>query len=466
VNSEDTGLNDSPRHYCGLAAVYAPNKSNIPSQLFFTLFALQHRGQESAGIAYEKSDGEIVCYKNLGMVSQVLSHYLAEEKSSHVGIGHVRYSTKGGNKIENAQPISVNCTKGMVAIAHNGTISNADALKDKLFASGAIFQSTSDTELILHLISTSPAPDFYTSLKSVLRILEGAYSIVMIHEGRLILIRDPMGFRPLYLGKKDGSWFVASETCAFDIQQITDYREVEPGEITIIGPEGEKSERFANLPVRSECIFELIYFARPDSEIFGHSVHEFRKKIGARLAAVDKIEADMVIPVPDSGNSAALGYSQASGIPFEFGLTRNHYSGRSFIMPTQEQRELAIRIKLNPIKEMIRGKRIVMVDDSLVRGTTSGILVKLVREDGAKEIHLRLASPEILWPCFFGIDIPTRKELISNHLNSDQIAAKIGADSVRFLPLDQLKDIAKGSRGFCHACFSGEYPVKVTLKDE
>jgi amidophosphoribosyltransferase len=465
-NTADYEDSDSPRHYCGLAAVYAPNKTNIPSALFFSLFALQHRGQESAGIAYEKAPGEIVCYKNLGMVSQVLSHYLQEDKSSRVGIGHVRYSTKGGNKIENAQPLIAACNKGMIAVAHNGTISNADEIKAKLFASGAIFQSSSDTELILHLISTSFGSDFYSSLKSTLRLLEGAFSITMIHDGKLILIRDPMGFRPLYLGKKDGNYFAASETCAFDIHQVKDYREIEPGEIVVIGPDGEKSERFASNPKRTACIFELIYFARPDSNIFGWSVHEFRKQIGARLAAVDDVKADMVIPVPDSGNSAALGYSQKSGIPFEFGLTRNHYSGRSFIMPTTQQRELAIRIKLNPIHQMIKGKKIILVDDSLVRGTTSGILVKLVREAGAAEIHLRLASPEIHWPCFFGIDIPTRKELISNTLTAEQIAKKIGADSVKFLPLEQLDTIVKDCPGFCDACFSGKYPIPVTLKEE
>lgn len=451
---------DSLRHHCGVVGIFSSSGTNIPERLFYGLFALQHRGQESAGISYRKDD-TLVVYKDLGMVAQVLSRYLKESRTSTVGIGHVRYSTHGGSKLENAQPVMASCNKGQLAIAHNGNISNAAQINEKLVDEGSIFQSTSDTELMLHLVARSRQKTFHDALIETLDQLEGAYSMVIAHENSLIAVRDANGFRPLYIGIQGDLTVVASETCAMDMLRIRDYRPVEPGELITIDEGGIRSEFLPKIGVRSSCIFELIYFARPDSEVFGHSVHLMRKRMGAALADSDLIEADVVIPVPDSGNSAALGYAEKSGLPFELGLTRNHYTGRSFILPTTAERELAVRMKLHPVRPVIEGKRVVLIDDSLVRGTTAGILVKLIREAGAKEVHLRLGSPELKWPCFFGIDIPTRKELISNSLSPERLAEHTGADSVRFMSLDILKSCVSEADGFCYACFSGEYPIQV-----
>jgi amidophosphoribosyltransferase len=399
------------------------------------------------------------------MVSTVLSRYLSENRPSRIGIGHVRYSTHGGNKLENAQPIVVNCNKGKIALAHNGNISNTSELKQLLFDEGSIFQSTSDTELLLHLLSRSRENDFFSALGKTLQKIEGAFSLVMIWNETLIGIRDPYGFRPLYVGTKDSMTILASESCALDILQIKDYRSVAPGEMIVIDRDGPRVMQWAGSPRKSQCVFELIYFARPDSQVFDLSVHVSRKKMGAALARFDRESGfsggDVVMPVPDSGNSAALGYAEESGLPFDLGLTRNHYSGRSFIMPTTDQRELAVLMKLHPVRESIQGKRVILIDDSLVRGTTSRILVKLVKEAGAREVHLRLSAPEIKWPCFFGIDIPTRQELISNRMRPEDIARHIGADSVGFLDLGRLQECFADPGDFCYACFSGEYPCRV-----
>ncbi|MFW5684788.1 MAG: amidophosphoribosyltransferase [Spirochaetota bacterium] len=452
-------------HHCGVAGIFSRSPINVPEQLFFPLFSLQHRGQESAGIAYRKERRTVV-YKDLGMVSSVLSRYLNEERLSTTGIGHVRYSTHGGNKVENVQPLHVVCNKGDISLAHNGNISNTHTLKAMLFDEGSIFQTSSDTELLLHLISRSRAASFYDALLETLQMVEGAYSMVLTHDDSLVAVRDPFGFRPLYIGWKDEMTVVASETCALDILKVTEYRSVEPGEIVVVDASGERSDFLPRRP-RHQCVFELIYFARPDSSVFDLSVHEARKRMGAALARADEVDTgDIVVPVPDSGTSAALGYAEESGVPFDFGLTRNHYAGRSFIMPTTSERELAVRMKLHPVREVIHGKRVILVDDSLVRGTTARILVRLMKEAGAAEVHLRLSSPEIRWPCFFGIDIPTRRELISNHLTPDQIAEAIEADSVRFLTREQLEQTLAQPHEFCYACFSGRYPVEVPLTPE
>jgi len=450
----------SLRHHCGVVGIFSPAPDSIPEQLFYGLFSLQHRGQESAGIAYRK-DGKLVVYKDLGSVGAVLSRYLREKRTTTAGIGHVRYSTHGGNTIENVQPVSAICNKGQVAVSHNGNLSNAASLNDVLVDEGSIFQSTSDTELMLHLIARSRRGSFHEALRETLNMLEGAYSLVMIHDDELIAIRDPHGFRPLCIGNKNGATYVASETCALDMLQVTDRREVKPGELIRVSTTGTTSEYFAQKIDPKACVFELIYFARPDSEVFGHSVHLTRKKIGSALAETGYVDADVVIPVPDSGNSAALGYAEKSGIPFELGLTRNHFTGRSFILPTTTERELAVRMKLHPVRPAIEGRRVILIDDSLVRGTTARNLVKLVKDAGAKEVHVRLSAPELKWPCFFGIDIPTRDELISNRLSPGEISRHIGADSVSFLPLDVLRACLGGNGGFCDACFSGEYPVPV-----
>ena len=460
-HSSNRSISESPKHECGIVGVFSAHEDRIPEKLFYGLFALQHRGQESAGIAYRKKE-ELVVYKDLGMVSSVLGRYLEQERFSTVGIGHVRYSTLGANRIENAQPVLASCNKGDIAIAHNGNISNAGQINDSLVDEGSIFQSSSDTELMLHLIARSRASSFHDALLETLPKLDGAYSIAMIHDNSLVAIRDPHGFHPLYVGTKDGVTVVASETCAFDMLKIPDRRAVEPGELIVVDESGIKSERFSpRNKKRAQCVFELIYFARPDSSVFDESVHLMRKRMGASLAQDDPIEADIAVPVPDSGNSAALGYAEAAGIRLELGLTRNHYTGRSFILPTTAERELAVRMKLHPVRSVMEGNRVVLVDDSLVRGTTASILVQLVREAGAREVHLRLSSPELKWPCYFGIDIPTREELISNSLSPEEIAETIGADSVRFLPMDRLQSTLDEPGAYCFACFSGQYPINV-----
>ena len=415
-------------------------------------------------MAYRK-DGRTVAYKDLGMVSSVLARYLSEHRPGKAGIGHVRYSTHGGTKLENAQPLVVTSNKGEIALAHNGNLSNSTLVKDRLFGEGSIFQTSSDTELFLHLISRSRADGFYAALVDALRQVEGAYSMVMLHDESLVAVRDPMGFRPLYIGQRDDITVVASETCALDILKVSDRREVEPGEVIIVDDDGLHSSFPLKVGRRRKCVFELIYFARPDSEVFGTGVHSSRKRMGAALAAADNVDVDVVVPVPDSGNHAALGYAEASGLPFEFGLTRNHYAGRSFILPTTAERELAVRMKLHPVRDVVEGKRIVLVDDSLVRGTTARTLVDVLRQSGAAEIHLRLSSPEIRWPCFFGIDIPTREELISNSMSADEISRAIGADSVMFLPIERLKACLDLPDTYCFACFSGTYPLQVPLPE-
>lgn len=451
---------DKISHYCGVTGIASEQEINIPEKLFYPLFALQHRGQESAGISYNNR-GQLIFYKDLGMVSQVLSRYLHEEHLSNVGIGHVRYSTQGANKLENAQPITVTCNKGQIALAHNGNISNSEELRDYLFKNGSIFQSTSDTELILHLIARSKQDNFKQALIETLNKLQGAFTMLLIHEDTLYAIRDPLGFRPLMMASGEDFTVFASESCALDAMRLTNYKQVEPGQMVIAKGKKVVTEQYAPCNKKSFCIFELIYFSRPDSTVFGYSVHMLRKKLGSALSEIDRQPGDLVIAVPDSGNSAALGYATASAISLEHGLTRNHYSGRTFIQPSKEMREFGVRMKLHPIKKAITGKKITLIDDSIVRGTTCNILVRLLREAGAKEVHLRLSSPEIKFPCFYGIDIPTKEELISNSMSPEQIADYIGADTVSFLPLSGLQSCVDNPDDFCYACFNGNYPQEV-----
>ena len=469
---------DHPEHHCGVAGLLTKDDANIPELLFYPLYAQQHRGQESAGVTYmERSPRGVetmTTKKGLGLVSQVLTPFLSESHPGRIGIGHNRYSTHGGNLAQNAQPFHIVSNKGEMSLAHNGNISNLDIIRRALSDEGAIFSSTSDTEVILHLVSRSHKHKLLDALTDSLVQLQGAFSMVLMHQGALYAIRDPKGFRPLYIGCNDKMTVVVSETCGLDILGITDYREVSPGEIIVVrnggaGPAGWESHKFGypeTVP-KSHCIFEFIYFARPDSEIFGRSVYRMRQAIGRQLAAGDDVAADMVMPVPDSGNAAALGYAQAKGIPFEMGLTRNHFAGRSFTLPSQAQREFAVKMKLNPIPSVVRGKSIVLVDDSLVRGTTAKRIVKLLRDAGAREIHLRLSAPEIKYPCFFGIDIPTRGELISNRLDPVALARELGADTVKFLAVEGLRACAAGTADglgpgnpddYCYACFTGTYP--------
>jgi len=459
LEGDDHGAERSLGHFCGVAGIRTPDPIDIPRILFYMLFSLQHRGQESCGIAWEE-DGTWRSRRDLGMVAPVLGRYLQETHPSRLGIGHVRYSTAGGSIVQNAQPIVVDCNKGRIALAHNGNISNGGKLRADLTAEGSIFQGTADSELILHALSRSRRGDREGFLREALEPLEGAYSLAVMHEGALIAARDPSGFRPLYIGYAGKTVYVASETCALHPLAPTSYREVAPGEVVIFDDEGESSFFLEPRRPPRRCVFELIYFARPDSEVFGRSVHASRVLLGEALAELDmgELEADMVIPVPDSGNISAIGYARKMGLPFDFGLARNYYAGRSFILPTKDERELMARLKLHAVPEVVSGKRVVMIDDSLVRGTTSRIIVGLLREAGAKEVHLRLSAPELKWPCFYGIDIPDREALISNRLDPEGIAREIGADSVRFLPVDRLLEALGGDRGFCSACFDGHHP--------
>lgn len=455
---------ESLGHYCGLAGIRSSQPVDVSRDLFYMLFAQQHRGQEACGIAWD-SGGGVSVDKRLGMVSGSADRWLGSATRSKAGIGHVRYATHGGGGLANAQPLAVSCIKGEVALAHNGNLSNGGAIRSALFKQGAIFQTTSDSELFLHRISRSPKTGLEETLRDALAGIEGAYSLAMLWDGALVAARDPMGFRPLHLAERDGAWYVASETCALRALGILSWREIEPGECVIVDDSGPRSFFLPKAQRRARCIFELIYFARPDSYIFGRSVYGSRKALGAAIADHDGLKPDVVIPVPDSGTLAAMGYSERSGVPFAMGLTRNHYAGRSFILPNKGERELAVRMKLHAVEEVVCGKRVAIVDDSLVRGTTSGIIVRLLKEAGAREVHLRLSSPELKWPCYYGIDIPTRDELISNSLDEKGIAERIGADSVRFLPVDATRACLNAPEGeYCCACFDGNHPCP--LKDK
>jgi len=455
---------EKPGHFCGISGIWSPKPINVHKFTFYMLFALQHRGQEACGIAWQ-NDTRIKTDKALGMVSQRMDSWLTTQELSTCAIGHVRYATHGGSGIINAQPLAIYCNKGHIALAHNGNLSNANELRAELFSQGNIFQTTTDSEIILHRISHSAKTNKIDILKEALAGIEGAFSLCMLWDNELILVRDPQGFRPLYYAQKDDIWYAASETCALYSIGAENIHEVNPGTVIIINNDGIQSflldtGKPASL---SHCIFELIYFARPDSELFGKSIYAFRKALGEQLAYRDTLTPDIVIPVPDSGTIAAIGYAQAKQCRFELALTRNHYTGRSFILPTKNEREFAVRMKLHPINAIIKDKIVVLIDDSLVRGTTSGIIVKLMREAGAKEVHLRLSSPELKWPCFYGIDIPTREELISHRLSPEAIARTIEADSVQFMSLDDLLLCAgKESCNYCTACFSGKYPTVIS----
>lgn len=448
---------DKIGHYCGVAAVFSKKPFLVAQNLFYMLFSLQHRGQEACGLAFKNKDEDIVLSKNQGMVANVLGNFALCETLSNIGVGHVRYSTAGGSSALNAQPIVITCAKGKIALSHNGNISNSKKLHDELSSEGAIFQTTSDSEIVLHLIARSKKNTKKEILSETFSQLEGAFSFCILWDNDLILARDSYGFRPLYYGEKDEVVFAASETCALFHNGTIEYKEVLPGEVIIISETHNESFQLKNTR-KAHCVFELIYFARPDSEIYSKSVYAFRDRLGQILARKEKIDADVIIPVPDSGSVSAIGFASANKKPFALGLARNHYAGRSFILPTKDMREHAVRLKLHPIKEVIKNKKVIMIDDSLVRGTTSKIIVKLLKEAGTKEIHLRLASPEVHFPCKYGIDIPTPGELISNRLNANEIAEYIGADSVRFLSLEELKECTIEPCEYCFSCFDGKDP--------
>ncbi len=449
-------LLDRPREECGVFAVSGID--NAAELVFLGLYALQHRGQESAGIYSIDRAGRARVTKGLGLVSDVFDAERLRALPGGTSVGHVRYSTAGGSRRENAQPIVAKYANGSLAIAHNGNLTNALELKDHLVKEGALFQTSSDSEVIVHLMARSRHRDVEQQVDDALAHLEGAFSLVIAVGDALYAVRDPRGFRPLLLGRKDGGHVLASESCAFDIVNAEYVRDVEPGELLRIrGGRVEKLRSLRAAPRISPCIFELVYFARPDSRIWGASVDGSRRAFGRQLAREHPVDADAVVAVPDSANSAALGYSEETGVPFELGLLRNHYVGRTFIRPSQADRDFGARIKYNPVREVLAGRRIVLVDDSIVRGTTSRSLVRFVRGAGAAEVHLRIASPPVRNPCFYGIDMPSREELMGFGHSVEEIREELGLDSLGYLSLEGMTRAVEEFGPFCDACFSGNY---------
>jgi amidophosphoribosyltransferase len=454
-----TWRDDKFHDECGLFGIWNhPEAANVT---YLGLYALQHRGQESAGIV--ATDGQhFHLEKAMGWVADVFSPERLRRLPGHRAIGHVRYSTAGSSNLRNAQPITASTARGPIAIAHNGNLTNADALRKGMESEGAIFQSNSDTEVILHLLARAPAGPLEEQIPHALAQVTGAYSVLILTREALYAVRDPHGFRPLTLGRLGDAWVVASETCALDLMEARPERDVEPGELVVIGDDGLRPIRAFPAGERLQCVFEYVYFARPDSVLWGRNVHTTRKELGRQLAREHPAEADIVIPVPDSGTSAALGYSEEAGTPFELGLIRNHYVGRTFIEPKQGIRHFGVKVKLNPMREMLEGRRVVVVDDSIVRGTTSRKIVKMIRGAGARAVHVRISSPPIQWPCYYGIDTPTRKELIGSSHSVEEICRYLGADSLGYLSLDgMLKATGSDPANFCHACFTGAYRVGI-----
>ncbi len=449
---------------CGVFGILSNQKENLGKLVYYGLYALQHRGQESCGIVVN-DDGVFSSYKDLGLVSEVFSRdTLAHLSEGTMAVGHVRYGTTGGTIRNNCQPIEVNHQKGKMALAHNGNLSNALELRDKLELSGAIFHTTSDTETIAYMITRErlTAPSIEEAVSRTMNSLEGAYSLILMSSAKMIAVRDPYGFRPLCYGKrKDGSYVIASESCALTAVGAKFVRDLLPGEILVFSEQGIESRReHCNTRKQKTCIFEYIYFARPDSVIDKVSVSAARIQAGKILAQKKPAKADVVIGVPDSGLDAALGFSQASGIPYGIGLVKNKYIGRTFISPGEKERVDLVRMKLSPIISAIRGKRVVLIDDSIVRGTTSKQIVTLLREAGAKEIHMRISAPPFLHPCYYGTDIDSEENLIASHHGEEEIADLIGADSLGYLPLECLHELI-GNHAYCDACFSGNYATKI-----
>jgi amidophosphoribosyltransferase len=453
---DDSSFDDDHFHdQCGVFGVFgSPEASNLT---YLGLHALQHRGQESAGIAVV-DHGRLTMHRELGLVRDVFSANVLSRLAGDLSIGHVRYSTAGETHIKNAQPLAVDYALGSLAVAHNGNFTNYEELREELEGQGSIFQSTNDSEILVHLIAHAKEPRATDRIAAALRAVRGAFSLLFLTNKQLIAVRDPHGFRPLSLGKLKDAWVLASEPPAFDLIAAEYVRDIEPGEMLVIDETGVHSYYpFAQTP-RRMCIFEYVYFARPDSKLGGVSVYETRKRLGETLAREAPTEADLVIAVPDSGVAAALGYSQASNIPFEVGLIRSHYVGRTFIEPQSSIRHFGVRLKLNPVRDVLDGKRVVVVDDSIVRGTTSRKIVKMLRDAGAKEIHMRISSPPTRWPCFYGIDTPSRAELIASNHTIEEIARYITCDTLGYLSLEGLHGAVRAN-GFCDACFSGNYPV-------
>jgi amidophosphoribosyltransferase len=449
---------DHFRDHCGVFGVFGhPEAAKLT---YLGLYGLQHRGQESAGIA--STDGaEVHLHRSMGLVQEIFTPEVLGRLPGDAAIGHTRYSTAGDTTLLNAQPILIDCNKGKLALGHNGNLTNALEQRRRLEHRGSIFQTTSDTEVIVHLVARSTARNLPGALADALNQVEGAYSLLVLTRDEMYAIRDPRGFRPLVLGRFDGGWIASSETCAFDLIDAEYVREVEPGEMVRISRSGIESIHFAPEKAHQYCIFEHVYFARPDSLVFGRPVNGSRERLGRLLAREHPVEADIVAPVPDSGVPAAVGYALESGIPFRMALIRNHYVGRTFIEPEQSIRDFGVKLKLNPVRRMLEGKRIILVDDSIVRGTTSRKIVRLVREAGATEVHVRISCPPTISPCFYGIDTPRRDELIAAQLPVEEIRKFLGADSLGYLSLESLRTAVGETNGkFCTACYTGNYPTE------
>src|SRR5580692_5466428 len=448
---------------CGVIGVYGhPEAANLA---YLGLYALQHRGQESAGIVATDGD-KLRSVREMGHVNDIFTADRLKDLPGFAAIGHVRYSTAGDSSKRNAQPIAVDYVGGSVAVGHNGNLVNAIELRERLEAEGAIFQTTSDTEAIVHLIARSRERTLPERAADALRQVRGAYSLVFLTEDSVVAVRDPMGFRPLALGRAKDTWIVSSETCAFELLEAEFVRDVEPGEMVIIDRNGVRSERPFAVQRNHRCVFEWVYFARPDSNIDGRSVYRARERMGRRLAIEHGVPADVVVPVPDSGVAAAIGYARESGIPYDQGLMRSHYMGRTFIEPSQQIRHFGVKLKLSPVREVLTGKRVVVVDDSIVRGTTSRKIVGMIRGAGASEVHLRISSPPTVGPCRYGIDTPSAEDLIASTRTPEEIRKYVGADSLGYLSLEGLfasvngpPGNAPGKNGYCDACFSNDYPI-------
>ena len=449
---------------CGIFGIEGAEDAAHLTQL--GLYALQHRGQESAGMA-SWSGTQLHAERGMGQVSEIFKDDVLARLPGRRALGHTRYSTAGSSVISNAQPIVVKTSIGPLALVHNGNLTNAVSIRNRLEAEGSIFQTTSDTEVILHLMARNPRPDVVESFLLALEQVRGAYSVLLVSDQGLIAARDPNGFRPLILGDLDGSPCFASESCAFDLLEARPVRELQPGEVVVAREGRVESYRIPIAPEPTRCIFEHVYFARPDSKVFGDSVSQARLEMGRRLAREAPANADCVVPVLDSGLFAALGYSRESGLPLEFGLIRNHYVGRTFIQPKQSSRHFGVKVKLNPVRELIAGRRVVLIDDSIIRGTTSRKIVRMVRDAGAAEIHLRISAPPTAWPCHYGIDTPTREELIAANQDVEGIRRFIEADTLAYLSLDGLLASVHGERtSYCTACWTGDYRVPISDEDK
>ena len=466
----DEFYSDGLHEECGVFGVYDLDGVDVASTVYYGLFALQHRGQESCGIAVSDTEGpkgKVMASKGMGLVNEVFDGEKLEKLKGNIGVGHVRYSTAGASNSQNVQPLVLNYVKGILMLAHNGNLVNALELRKELEYTGAIFQTTIDTEVIAYLIARERlnVGSVEDAVKNAMKKLKGAYSLVISSPRKLIGARDPFGFRPLVIGKRDNAYMLASETCALDAVGAEFVRDVKPGEIVMLDKDGITSDESMCIQKPARCIFEYIYFARPDSYVDGVSVYNSRIMAGKILAQMHPAEADIVIGVPDSGNAAAMGFALQSGIPYGVGFVKNSYVGRTFIKPKQSARESSVHIKLNALKEVVRGKRVVMVDDSIVRGTTSGLIVQMLKDAGATEVHVRISSPPFLFPCYYGTDVPSCDQLIAHEHTVDQICDLIGADSLGYLDGERLPELIEGETGYCDACFSGNYPVEPPKED-